>query len=229
MSTLFAYPRQTVVDTPVPKSKIYAHAQPTRALRERFVAEVDQILWAHKLAPTTLNLPAGPGVPEIEVFRLTLRSAEISEGVLRTMDRAIPFPTLFELCFEERVRCVLAYKRPSEAGGLKWVVDSYHETPWQPAGVAREPLPTAVDLARLYEEIVRRQLTLPARPTETLSQLVERANAIRACQAQCEQLQLRLRREPHFNRKVELNRMLRTAQAELDRLNGGDLPDRNQP
>jgi hypothetical protein len=229
MSTLFAYPRQTVVDTPVSKSKIYAHAQPTRALRERFVAEVDQILWAHKLAPTTLNLPAGAGVPEIEVFRLTLRTAELSESVLRTLDRAIPFPTLFELCFEQRIRSVLAYKRPSESGGLTWVVNSYYETPWHPLEVVRKPLPPAVDLGKLYDEIVRRHLTLPARPTESLSQLVERANAIQACQSHSQQLQNRLRREAQFNRKVELNRMLRTVQAELDRLQGNDRLNGKQP
>jgi hypothetical protein len=44
MAALYAYPDQAAVNRPVPKSKIYAHARPTRWIKDAFVAEIDQIV-----------------------------------------------------------------------------------------------------------------------------------------------------------------------------------------
>ena len=55
---LFAWPSQAAVGRPVAKSKIYAHAKPTAALRALFVEQVESITWAYKLSPETINLPA---------------------------------------------------------------------------------------------------------------------------------------------------------------------------
>ena len=71
--TLYQYPPQTALKRVIPKTRIYDGAAASTALRDRFVREVDQITWAHKLAPETLNLPATPAVPEIQVFRVTLK------------------------------------------------------------------------------------------------------------------------------------------------------------
>lgn len=217
---LFAWPRQAEVSRPVPKSKIHAHAHSPRGVRERFVAEVDQIVWKYKLSPETVNLPAADGVPEIEVFQVLLRTADYSEAVLHTIDRAIPFPIVFEVWQGERVRAVAAHKRPTLSGGSQWVIDSYFATPWHPATGPRAPLPTALNLGSLYDQILDRQIGLPRRPGETLSDLLARANAIRARERECGQLETRLRQEQQFNRKVDLNRQLRTLKAELDSLLG---------
>ncbi len=37
----------------LPKSKIYAHAQPSRAVRKRFVEQVDEIVWSYVLGRKT--------------------------------------------------------------------------------------------------------------------------------------------------------------------------------
>ena len=40
------------------------------AVREKFVAEVQRITWAYKLAENTINLPGTSAVPEIQVFQI---------------------------------------------------------------------------------------------------------------------------------------------------------------
>lgn len=219
-AVLFAYPKQAEFNRVLPKSKIYDHARPSRSIKERFVAEVDQIVWKYKLAAETINLPARPGVPEIEVFAVSLRTGELSESVLRTIDRAIPYPILFELSHGERIKSTVAYKRPSDADSAKWVVDAYFETSWLPVANSREPLPVALDLFSLYEQILRRHIALPAMPGESLKAQVERMNAIRAKQVECRKLEVRLQQEIQFNRKVELNQELRNLKHELDSLLG---------
>ena len=55
---MFAYPKQAEVNRVVPKIKIYAHAKPSKRVKELFVSEVGEILWKYKLSPETINLPA---------------------------------------------------------------------------------------------------------------------------------------------------------------------------
>src|SRR6185369_3562675 len=93
---LFAWPPQAAVGRVLHKNKIYDHARPTATVRALFVAQVEQITWAYKLAPETVNLSVKPGVPEIEVFEVVLKTPEIDGAVLRCIDKAIPFPILFE-------------------------------------------------------------------------------------------------------------------------------------
>jgi len=219
-ATLFQYPPQAGFHRVIPKTKLFAHGKPSRRIRDRFAADVAQIVWEYKLAPETLNLPNRPAVPEIQVFTLHLKPAanEVDEGLLRVIDKAIHFPIFFEVLADERIRLMAAYKRPSEADHAKWVAGDYFATPWLPMTEARSPLPLALDLAALYEQMLRRLIPTAAREGESLPALIERHGAIDNRQAQIDKLTKRLQREAQFNRKIEINRALRALQAELDAL-----------
>lgn len=218
VQALFAWPPQAVVGRVLHKSKIYDHAKPTASVRAMFVAQVEQIIWLHKLAPETVNLAAKPGVPEIEVFEIALKTSRLDEAVLRCIDKAIPFPILFELRFDGRIQPVAAYKRPSEADASQWVVSDYFAAPWQADGGPREGLPVALDLRGLYEQLLRTHMPVPARTGESLRDQVERVALMRSKQAASQKLSARLAQEKQFNRKVELNAQLRTIRSELNSL-----------
>lgn len=215
---LFAWPAQAAVARPLPKTKIYEHARPGAALRSLFVAQVDQITWAYKLAPQTINLPASPGVPEIEVLQIALKTPTLDHAVLRCIDRAMPYPLLFELQHGGQVQAVAAYKRPSESELGQWVLSEYFVCPWTPAHVARPGLPLALDLAGLYEQLLQTHIPLTPRPGESLRALTDRLSQLRRAQASDRALSARLAREKQFNRKVELNAQLRTIRQQLDTL-----------
>ena len=120
-ANMFVYPKQAEFNRPVPKNKIYGYAKPSRAIRDRFVSQVSEIVWKYKLAPETINLPAKLAVHEIQVFEVALKTGELAEDVLRTMDKAIPSLLFFELTFEGRVKFAAAYKRPNEANSsITW-------------------------------------------------------------------------------------------------------------
>ncbi|MGZ8181830.1 MAG: DUF4391 domain-containing protein [Methylobacter sp.] len=215
---LFHYPKQAAFERPLPKNKIYEHAKPSSAVREQFVTQVDKIVWQYKLAPETVNLPARPGVPEIQIFAIALKTPELNEDVLRCIDQAIPLPIIYQLTFEDRIKSKAAYKRPSDADASKWVIDSYFETAWQANDTERSELPVALDLAGLYEQMLRQLLPLPPRAGETLKAQVERLGQIRNKQNECRKMEARLQKEQQFNRKVELNAQLRVLQAALEKL-----------
>jgi hypothetical protein len=218
---MFAYPERAQVNRVLPKNKVYGHTQASRALRQRFITQVEEIVWRYKLAPATLSLPASSEVKEIQVFSIALRTAELKEEVLRTLDRAIPSLLFFELRFQGKVRFGAAYKRLSEAAHDKQVVAAYYLTPWQDATVPREPLPVAIDMAGLYEQMLHRHMLsfgLRPRAGETLPETAERGSRIRVQDLVCQRLEAKLRREAQFNRKVEINAELRQARARLEEL-----------
>lgn len=215
---LFAWPSKAVVARPVAKAKIYAHAKPTAALRALFVDQVESITWAYKLAPETINLPAKPDVPEIEVFEIALKLPDVNHSVLRCIDKAIPFPILFVLRYDGHSQPVAAYKRPSDAASGQWVVGDYHAAPWQKDGVACPGLPVALDLQGLYEQLLRQHLVVPARAGESLRDQLDRLSLLSAKQVAAAKLETRLAQEKQFNRKVEINAQLRTIRTELDAL-----------
>lgn len=220
-SPLFIYPPQAAFEKVLPKNKIYAHAKPTRRLQQRFTDEVAQIVWKYKLAPETIRIPARAGIEEIQVFGVTLKAAaedEFTEDVLRCIDKAIGFPILFEVGAADRVRAVAAYKRPSEADSAKWVVGDYFMSAWLPADTPRSPLPVALDLASLYGQLLRRLMPYPPREGESLKDHAERLDRIRSLQREHAKLEMRLNREPQFNRKVEINAEARALQTQIDEL-----------
>jgi len=227
---MFAYPPQAEVNRPVPKSKIYNAAKPGSALRRSFIAQVSDITWKYKLASETINIPAKSPVQEIQVFEIVLKTGELSEDVLRTLDSAIPSLLFFEITFQHKVRFAATYKRPSEANKRKTVTDVYFETSWQPADKVRPPLPAVLDLAVLYKRMLHQHmressLAITPRSDETLETMLDRANLIRSKEKECQNLESRLRKEIQFNRKVELNADLRNRRAELAELQQGKKRD----
>lgn len=215
---MFQFPTQAAFNRVLPKSKIYAFAKPTRALKDRFVSGIQDIVWKYKLAPETVNLPARHGIQEIQVFDVALRTEDLGDEVLRTIDRAIPSPIVYQLTFGDRVRFSAAYKRPSEADASKNVIAAYFTTDWQPATRPLPALPVVLDLAALYEEMLRRVLPLARRDGESLATQVERAIQLRARERECRDLEVRLSRERQFNRKVEINAAIRAAKTQLKQL-----------
>jgi hypothetical protein len=212
---MFAFPKTTEFGRPIAKAKIFAAAKASKRIRELFASQVEAIVWRHKLSPETLNLPGRKGVNEIQVIELILRVPDTDDGIVQTIDKAVPFPIAFQLVYLDQVRFAMSYKRPSEADASKWVIEGLFQTSPQPVDAPRPPLPVALDLAGLYEQILRCHIPLAARPGESIAEQVARYNALQAKKKAQQQLQARLEQEVQFNRKVELNAELRTITAEL--------------
>lgn len=222
MSAFYTYPRQAYFGRVIPKNKIYEHSGASSRLKALFVEQVEQIVWAYKLAPETINLPARPDVPEIQIFSIQLKSTALHVDVLRSIDNAVQFPVLFELRQgqgdQAQTQVVGSYKRPSESNASKWVQSDYFETEWLPMNTTRKPIPVALDLSQLYNALLLSLMPHSARPQETLAQLVQRLETARMKRRELEKVQVKMDKEKQFNRKVEINANLRQLKSELEKL-----------
>jgi hypothetical protein len=215
---MFAYPPSTRFGKPVPKTRVHAAASSNKRIKELFTSQVSEMIWSHKLSPETLHLPARNGITEIQVFSLHIKTEALDPAILRSLDKAIPFPLLVEIHHGESIRFAASYKRPSDADATKWVIEGSFLLNWQPADTPRLPLPVALDLSSLHDQLIRQHLPLPAQPNESLRDHVARVQTIESKQLEARQLEGKLLREKQFNRKVELNQRLRVLSAELTNL-----------
>jgi hypothetical protein len=215
---MFDFPPSTIVNRPIPKSKILERASPTTRLKELLTQQIQQILWHAKLAPETIRIPATTQVPEIQIFHLQLKGKELHPDLLELLDKTIPQPIIFTIETSDRKFAhSAAHKRPSEADASQWVVGSRFTSDFMPAEkLTRLPLPTALDLSRLYTALLAPLLPLAPRRAESLSDLIERCETYLRLRRQIDQLQSRLLREKQFNRKVDFNQQLKALLKALD-------------
>ena len=214
----YKFPNSAKFDRVVSKSKIYEHAKPTSKVKELFVSQIEKITWSYKLSPATINLPASKEVQEIQVFTVSLRTAELSFEVLQTIDKAIPSPILFVLSYNGKYRYAAAYKRPSEADKNKWVVSSYFQSEWMNDDTEKIELPVLLNMGALYQAFLKSLSPLSFRKCESLDSLVSRVDQLRVKERDAVKLENRIKKEKQFNRRVELNRTLNELRSEIGSL-----------
>lgn len=221
MAVLYDWPMAAAFGRVVPKSKFYEHASISVGVKQKFVAEVQRVTWAFKLADGTVNLRGSAAVPEIQVFIIDAKGEEVSDTVLVAIDKAVQSPIIFEVSRardgQSETRMVAAHKFAGQ-GASK--MGPYLSTPWQPGGSSRVPLPPALDLPRLYDALLTPML--PVRPAqgESMSEALVRVDQARRLERELAVLDHQLRNEDQFNRKVELHRQIRDRTAALNVLNG---------
>ncbi|GAA3361974.1 DUF4391 domain-containing protein [Saccharopolyspora gregorii] len=216
---LYRWPHAGRFGRVVPKTKFYEHGQVSTSVRDKFVAEVQRIVWAYKLAESTINLAGTTEVPEIQVFRIDAKHDDVSEAVLNAIDKAVKTPIIFEIsrCVEglRQARTVAAHK---ELGSRIPKLGTYYTGDWQPADADRHAPPTAIDLAALHTALLEPLIPLAARPGEGLSGMTARLERTRKVEREIAALERRIRSEPQLNRKVELRRTLKAKRDELANL-----------
>lgn len=216
----YAFPPQAFFGGNIPKNKIYERVSATASIKQKFVQQVEKIIWLYKLAPETINLPAGQFVKEIQVFELRQKEgvATIDETILRTLDKAISHPVLYQLTHNNSLQYAMAYKRPHETEADKWVVGEYFYSSTLKNTAAANTLPQALNLQALYEILLRQLMPAPAHAKETLAAQINRLQQLASLQKQAAQLENSLHKEKQFNRKVALNSQLRILQSQLKNL-----------
>ncbi len=215
---LFNLPKTTLVNKKIPKNKFYEKLQAGRNLKERFVRQVDYILWKHKLSGHTVNISPTKEVEEIQVFEIHLKQKNLSREVLESIDRAIPYPILFALIYHEEVQLAIAYKKRSRQHEDRFVVDSYYYSPWQKIEDLSLDLLKGLDLQAVHENIIKSLLPAGSGSVTNLEQAIEKQKAADKIKREIAALEAKIRREPQFNRRVAYNLKLQEKRKELQKM-----------
>jgi len=218
---LFDYPEKTRLYRKIPKGKLYENASVNTKLKDKFVNQIDKIIRQFELAPKTLNLDATDKVPAIHVFDLYIKTQEVDQVLLEVIDKAIPLPIIFQIYKDNKVKIKAAYKRPSESANNKWVIEAYFESEWLDKDTAKQPMPQALDLGKLYEQLLKALMPVEVTGNKTIQNIDEQVGIIKqidSLQKEIDKLNSKYRREKQRNRQFEINKQIKQKQQELDKL-----------
>lgn len=217
---MIGLPKTTEFNKRIPKKKFYENMDISPALKKVFVEQVKNIYWRNKIAVSTTNLAEGKEVTEIEVFEVYLNSPVLDDGLLRQIDREIPYHILFLLEYQEKYQAWIGYKEAMLSGNKAFKVNSYYHTDW----LSEEELPlkiTGLSLDEVYENFVRQIAGNNLKVQtfgESLKNTIERNEKKQVVQKQIALLQAKIRKEKQLNKQMQMNHELKKLRKELESL-----------
>ncbi len=222
----YRFPESTEVNRRLPKEVLYQRLNPSAALRQLFISQVQEIIWRNKLAADTMNIGAGGDYSELHVLDIELKNGvtELDEQVLQAIDSLIVFPVLHRVSrmvgSQTQIQYHLAYKAPQGENSEKVKVGRYFSSGWllQPEEHNQHTLPIALNITQLYRQLLQPFLPLQLRVDESIDECMNRVEELSKLQKQINKLQNQLLREKQFNRKIDLNRELSVLRQTLQTL-----------
>ena len=214
------FPKSTEFNKRIPKTKFYEHLEIGKNIKDNFVQDIDLIIWANKIAPSTVNIAAGEKVTEIQVFRIILKQSDFNKDVLKTIDEQIPYHILFIVCYRDKEQAWIGYKEQSGSESRAFKVDSYYHTAWQKP----EEMELAIEglnMDAVYESFVK-QISASTALIQWDDSLSARDNTAKIeerkkLQKQIEKLERQLRKETQPRKKFELYQKLQKLKNKLNR------------
>ena len=217
---MLGLPKSTEFNKRIPKQKFYENMDISPALKKVFVEQVKIIYWKNKIADSTTNLAAGVDVTELEVFEIRLNSQVLDDGLLRQIDREIPYHMLFLLEYQGKYQAWIGYKEAATSGNKAFKVNGYYHTDW----LGEEELPLKLEgltVDKVYENFVRQiagDKLQAENAEESLKDSVARDEQRQALQKQIDALKTKIRKEKQLNKQMQMNAELKRIKKELEML-----------
>lgn len=216
---MILFPQETIVNKIIPKNKFYEKANISTKLKNSFVNDIDKIIWSNKIAPTTLKGISNnnSNIPEIEVFTIKLKNNDFDTKILETIDESIPQYIIFLLERDNFLKIAIAFKEKDANFNNKITIKRYFYTDW----VEEPNLEICGNtITAIYENFIK-QITTEFDEIDgeiDFKEQVERTIKINKINSEIAKLKIKMKREPQFNRKCEINRNIKILLKELENL-----------
>ena len=214
--SFFNLPKQTQVNKSVPKNAFDTYINSKQ--KKMFVDIIDKIKWTNKLSTETINLK-GKEISEIQIFQVALRKKENIEKLLEIIDKSIPYHIIFVLTFDNEVMLSVSQKHLHPTNENNTVLDWTFKSTW----FARDEISYKLNLKESLDFVIKDfciQLSGKDEDSDlSLNEIVEKETQIEKLEKEINTLRSQIKRSKQFNRKVELNSILKEKERELARIN----------
>ncbi|HIP30930.1 MAG TPA: DUF4391 family protein [Campylobacterales bacterium] len=198
----FNLPKSCLVEKFVPK-KTFIEKTPKG--KEKF-SNIEKITWLYKLSPSTLHIEKHGKIEEIHIFCLVLKSKELPTEAIKSIKKLIPYPMLF----------LLTYKEEFSYATYSIERDNCFFSPWN------KPIEfnfNETNLEKVYENMVKKFLSDEVQnSTLSLKLAIELEHKVQVLTKEIEALKKKISREKQFKKQLELSRILKPKERELDKL-----------
>lgn len=204
------FPASTLVNKVVPKNAFYKHLEVSSSMKEHFVDDVERIVWAYKIAPSTLNVAQGKSVLEITVFNVLLKTPQCPMDVFIFIDKNLPRHAVFILSYEEKVSVVINFKEAVQnSSSAPFKVTKTYSTSWMKNSDLDIPLQGS-NMDSIYENMVRYVAgTQIKEETESLKDDIAKSNEIALLKKEIESLKAKINAERQPQKKFVLHKKLK--------------------
>ena len=210
---MLGLPTTTEYNKRIPKQKFYENLSVTPALKRVFVEQIQNVIWANKIAPATISVSEGRKVTEIEVFRICLNAGTLNESALRQMDKQIPYHILFVLEYNEKYQAWIGYKEVS-GGDNAFKVNKYYHTDW----LAEQDLQIKIDgldMDSIYANLVR-QIGGIEKGDETLGKQIADKEYRERLEKEIEKFEKLARAEKQPKKKFDIVQQIKELKIKLE-------------
>ncbi|MEC3880260.1 DUF4391 domain-containing protein [Parapedobacter sp. 10938] len=213
--TVFELPNSTKVGRVIPKNAFDAYA--TSKQKRLFTDLIARITWTHKLSSDTVNLE-GKDLKEIQVFKIELKKKKEIQTVLDVIDKAIPYHIIFVIEHDGSIYLSTSTKHPHPTNEDNSVIDWTFKTGWflLPENPYALELKKSIDA--VYHNLCVQLSGNRSMETKPLSDLIAQRKKITVLEKEISKLKSAIAKSKQFNRKVELNQQLKTAEKELKQI-----------
>ena len=213
--SFFKLPESCVVNRVVPKNAFDRYTN--SKLKKDFSSQIQRIVWTHKLAPESLNLPAGV-IKEIQVFRISLKGRFEVNAVLEVINKAIPYPIVFWVENEGDVYLSSALKHPHPAKPDEAVVDWVFQSDWFNVSKLKPSIELTGNLDTVYLNICQQISGYRSTAVSSISELAELERQIAHLERQIKKLRAITTSSKPFRQKAEANVKLKSLENQLREL-----------
>jgi len=214
---VFNLPEKTIYNKKIPKNKLYEKIKANTKLKNKFINQIDYILWKHKLSKQTINIEPTDEIQEMQIFEVYLKQKYLDKEVLESIDRVIPYPILYVLKYQEQAKLVIAYKERNKNDENKFVVDSYYESNWQDVNEISLHL-TGLNLQAVYEQAIKGLISVDVNKNEGIKETIQKQKQIDNLKKEIVRLEAKVKNEKQFNKKVQFNIQLQKKKNKLNKL-----------
>mgnify|MGYP003980582215 CR=1 FL=1 len=198
-------PQKAIVNKFIAKTKFYEKVSINSRLQKEFINKIQRITWKYKLAEDTIGISKTDKVTEIQIFEIELKEQTIPQNVLKVIDKAIPYPILYQFVYKDSTAYGITLKENN-------IAQNYYFSEWNKA-LAFDFL--GVDLEKVYQKLIKAFLTNDAKNKDDFDTIIDTDNKIKRLEKDIETLDNKIKKEHQFNKKVDLNKSLLEKQAQL--------------
>ncbi len=125
---MLGLPKSTEFNKTIPKGKLFSNALSSDPLRQLYDEQVAKVVWRNKLSNATYPPYASyPSGMELEVMEVKTLTSRLDKRLMRTIDRHIPYYSLYLVSHESQYQAWIAKKRFTTRTVY---VDNYYRTGW---------------------------------------------------------------------------------------------------
>ena len=187
----FGLPSTALVGRTMPKKAFYEHLEVPAYIKDQFVHDIERIELVAALKESSVHIPAGKDVAEIDVLRIHLKGdgVAVPAAALDLIARAVPNKLVFA-CFGGR--------------GCKFLIrrDRLYEAAWMPPNEARLLL-CGFTLDELWDSLCAQMVFGDANPVN-FEERLQRANEVVLLQERLKKLQKKRLTEKQIVRRNAL-------------------------